>query len=58
MKYMKFSQQRKMHVIIVALIVDYSDLAIACFPKVEWSFVVKVRKQLEATEGDSTNLVS
>ena len=48
----KLTLQMKRHAIIIALKSEHSDLEIANFLKVARSFVHKVRKELEASDGN------
>lgn len=48
------SQHMKTHTLTVALKAEHSDLEIPRFLSVVQSFFVKIRKKLEAVDGDST----
>lgn len=46
------THQMKMHTVIVAFKAKASEVEISCFLKVAWTFVVIVRKEVEAADRD------
>ncbi|XP_014473452.1 PREDICTED: uncharacterized protein LOC106743775 [Dinoponera quadriceps] len=48
----KLTQKMKRHAVIVAIHANHSDLEISLFLKVARSFVIKVRRELEASDGN------
>ena len=48
----KLTQEMKRHAVIVAIHAKHSDLEISQFLNVAWSFVHKVRRELEASDGN------
>lgn len=50
------THQMKRHTVIINIMAVHGNLDIACFLKVTLSLVIKVCKNLEATDGNSTEV--